>query len=100
MVKTPSRPAMCTCIGVAREAKTLCQSGVTSVPRIKATSLHADSVDGCGAARGILFGLLLCASFWVGALSDGLLVRDVTKRIGPISLQCGSRAIVDGSSGL
>ena len=52
---------------VAHEAKTLCRVGaVTSVPRITATSLHADTVDRCGAARGILFGLLLCAPFWVG----------------------------------
>ena len=52
---------------VAHEAKTLCRvSGVTSVPRITATSLHADMVGGCRAARGILFGLLFCAPFWVG----------------------------------
>ena len=46
---------------VAHEAKILWR--VSGVPRIKATSLHADE---CGAARGILFGLLLCAPFWVG----------------------------------
>ena len=51
---------------VAHEAKILGQRGVKSVPRITATSLHADSVDGCCATRGILFGLFLCASFWVG----------------------------------
>jgi len=51
---------------VAREAQTLCQSHVTSVPRIAVTRLHADLVDRCCAARGILFGLLLSASLWVG----------------------------------
>lgn len=52
---------------VAHEAKTFCRvSGVTSVPGITATNLRADIVDGGGAARGILFGLLLCAPFWVG----------------------------------
>jgi hypothetical protein len=52
---------------VAHEAKIHCRvSGVTSVPRTKATSLHAEIEDRCGAARGILFGLLLCAPFWVG----------------------------------
>ena len=51
---------------VAHEAKITCQRGVKSVPRIAPISLHADSVDGCCAARGILFGLLLCAPFWVG----------------------------------
>jgi len=51
---------------VAHEVKILGQRGVKSVPRISATSLHADSVDGCCATRGILFGLFLCASFWVG----------------------------------
>jgi hypothetical protein len=41
-------------------------SVITSVPRIKPTTLDADINDGCGAARGILFGLLLCTPFWVG----------------------------------
>ena len=44
----------------------LFQRGVKSVPRIAAISLPADSVDECCAVRGILFALLLCASFWVG----------------------------------
>jgi hypothetical protein len=39
---------------------------ITSVPRIEPTTLDADIDDGCGAARGIPFGLLLCAPFWVG----------------------------------
>ena len=51
---------------VAREAQTLCQSDVTSVPRVGVTRLHADLVNRCCAARGILFGLLLSASLWVG----------------------------------
>jgi len=51
---------------VAHEANTRGQRRVKSVPRITAISLHADSVDGCCATRGILFGLFLCASFWVG----------------------------------
>jgi hypothetical protein len=41
-------------------------SVVTSVPRIEPTTLDADIDDGCGAARGIFFGLLLCVPFWVG----------------------------------
>jgi hypothetical protein len=41
-------------------------SVVTFVPRIEPTTLDADIDDGCGAARGILFGVLLCAPFWVG----------------------------------
>jgi hypothetical protein len=39
---------------------------VTSVPRIESTGPDARIDDGCGAARGIFFGLLLCAPFWVG----------------------------------
>ena len=41
-------------------------SAVASVPRMRATTLDADIDDGSGAARGILFGLLLCGPFWVG----------------------------------
>jgi hypothetical protein len=41
---------------------------VTSVPRIEPT-VDADLDDGCGAAQGILIGLLLCAPFWVGILA-------------------------------
>jgi hypothetical protein len=36
------------------------------VPRIEPTSPDTGIDDGRGAARGILFGLLLCAPFWVG----------------------------------
>ena len=53
--------------GAAYEAKI--PSGVNVakfVPRMEATGLDADIGDGCGAARGILFGLLLCTPFWVG----------------------------------
>jgi hypothetical protein len=39
---------------------------VTSAPRIEPTPLDADTDDGRGAARGILFGVLLCSPFWVG----------------------------------
>jgi hypothetical protein len=39
---------------------------VTSVPRIEPTSSDTGIDDGRGAARGILFALLLCAPFWVG----------------------------------
>jgi hypothetical protein len=41
-------------------------SVITSVPRSEPTTLDADIDDGCGAARGILFALLLGAPFWVG----------------------------------
>ena len=41
-------------------------SVVTSVPRLEATSLDTDFRNGCAAAQGILFGLLLCVPFWVG----------------------------------
>jgi hypothetical protein len=52
---------------VAHEAKILWRvSGVKSVPRMEATSLDADFRNGSDAAQGILFGLLLCAPFWVG----------------------------------
>jgi len=39
---------------------------VTSVPRTEPTNPDTDMDHGCGAARGILFGLLLCVPFWVG----------------------------------
>jgi len=39
---------------------------VTSTPRMEPTNRDIDMDDGRGAARGILFGLLLCAPFWVG----------------------------------
>jgi len=41
-------------------------SVVISVPRIEPTSPDTGIDEGRGAARGILFGLLLCAPFWVG----------------------------------
>ena len=40
-------------------------TAIESVARIEPT-LDADIDDRCGAARGLLFGLLLCAPFWVG----------------------------------
>jgi hypothetical protein len=54
--------------GAAYEAKIPFGGNVVkSVPRMEATRFDADIGDGCGAARGILFGLLLCTPFWVGA---------------------------------
>ena len=38
---------------------------VTRVSRSEPTTLDADIDDGCGAAQGILFALLLCTPFWV-----------------------------------
>ena len=52
---------------VARESQIpLRVNVVTSVPRIESTSPTAGIDDGCGAARGSLVGLLLCAPFWFG----------------------------------
>jgi hypothetical protein len=41
-------------------------SAVASVPRMSAKTLDAKIHDGGGAARGIVFGLLLSSTFWVG----------------------------------
>ena len=54
----------------AAEAKMPLQvGGITSVPRIEPMILDGDCYAGCDAARGILFGLLLCVPFWVGIYS-------------------------------
>ena len=49
---------------------------------MEATGLDADIGDGCGAARGILFGLLLCVPFWVGVylMLFSLWVDEVKRR--------------------
>ena len=44
-------------------------SVMTSVPLIERTRPDTDIEDGRGAARGILFGLLLCVPFWVGVFA-------------------------------
>jgi hypothetical protein len=41
-------------------------SVVSSVKLTEPTTLDANTDDGCGASRGFLFGLLLCAPVWVG----------------------------------
>ena len=52
---------------LAHEAKMSSRVSVVGpVPRMEATRLDDDLIDPLRAAQGILFGLLLCSTVWVG----------------------------------